>query len=624
MKIMLLRIANFRCFGDINDDGVWPIEFRPNSGLNLLIGSNSSGKTALIDAINIVLNPENRFNYNLISEFDFSWRNTKKKIQIEIVLSDIGPSIQKFPADIQWFNQDSWEAIDIENIEPNQNNHNEGILIRFEAYEDPIKGDIEWKWILPKFKPTEIEEKKELTKAQHESIGFFKIEPQIAKGAFTLGEYSALGRHLRRLNYKMGKLPLKIRPKNLTTECDISNLNCDECEHRLDCIREIEEGEQLTYEKTIGQKLSEITTRAVEVLGTFVQQDMAPGLGPRFGGFQTSLAALTVGYKQKKMGIENAGFIPFERLSAGEQYALSYALATTSMPGEKPPIIVTEEPETALYPSAIAKIIDEIQRQPSGKEPQIIMTSHSESVLRRFASEDIFLISPERKIINFKNSLRTSCPSTGLSHYELEWESKIMPGEASALFTEKILVVEGANENITSGYLDRLSEKKFLAALGYSIISCGGTGNIDKYAKILSGLDKKVSILLDGDEAGKDKAEELKNGYPIFIYEECDIEKDPTLEDALLLGLPNNKQDNALDEFYSHPTCETCSLNERSNKCWKIKCVREKGRPRHKEDLQRICLETYRKEKLFPPAFFRLAKEINLHKIGIKKLQIKA
>jgi len=111
---------------------------------------------------------------------------------------------------------------------------------------------------------------------------------------------------------------------------------------------------------------------------------------------------------------------------------------------------------------------------------------------------------------------------------------------------------------------------------------------MDKYAKILSGLEKKVSILVDGDEAGKNKAEELKNEYPIFIYEECDIEKDPTLEDALLLGLPNDEQDNALNEFYSHPSCETCGSKQRSNKCWKEDCVRKKDRPRHIVDLQLI------------------------------------
>lgn len=49
MYLSSIQIKNFRCF----DDQVHTIEFNP--GLTVLVGENDSGKSAILDAIKIVL-----------------------------------------------------------------------------------------------------------------------------------------------------------------------------------------------------------------------------------------------------------------------------------------------------------------------------------------------------------------------------------------------------------------------------------------------------------------------------------------------------------------------------------------------------------------------------------------
>ena len=48
MYLQELRISNFRCFSEPQT-----IEF--SKGINVLVGENDSGKTAIIDAIRIVM-----------------------------------------------------------------------------------------------------------------------------------------------------------------------------------------------------------------------------------------------------------------------------------------------------------------------------------------------------------------------------------------------------------------------------------------------------------------------------------------------------------------------------------------------------------------------------------------
>ncbi len=629
MKIDTIRVKNFRCYTE-SKGGLWGLEFRPNPDHNLIIGPNGAGKTALLDAIDLVMNVEGRTNQSLISEYDFSFCNTVKNICIEAVLTDIGHALGEFESDIQWIDSQCGEPIEYKALEIDETNQERAVLIRFEAWLDSNDGEIKWAWVLPKFPETGFEKQKELSKSQHRALGYFRIRPTITAGAFTLGQYSPLGRHLRKLQYRLGRLPDKLRGGAIIPECLIETPKCDQCGLKADCLPEIdvEENDGKDNQKKaipIGMALNEIVTGAKRMLGSHGWNEMDAGLGPRYGGMRSSLAALTLGLKSDKS--VDASFIPFERLSAGEKYALSFSLAKTQVPGDSPPVIIVEEPETALYQSALAKLMGDLQATPSGDTPQVIVSSHSEGVLRCFSTQYVFILDHNRIPHRVKDIITQQNTSKQLMS---RLETLIMGG-ASALFADKILLVEGAEDTLVSGKLDRLAAAtaaknkdtnfRSFAYLGWCVFSSDNASNAIDFVTLFRKFGKRVAALFDGDGPGKREAEKTKGLCPTFIYKSADG-GNPELEEALLKGLPEIDKGKVLERFYDIP-CTDCDKKDRQ--CWKqgSPCDLYDDKTARKKKIQSLCLEQYFMIKRFPPAFQSLLKKINTAKSGeIHKLMI--
>ena len=66
MKIVRLRIRNFRC---IKFAELFPVKH------NVLLGPNNTGKTAVLEALNLLLNPESSGRWTVIDENDFFSRD---------------------------------------------------------------------------------------------------------------------------------------------------------------------------------------------------------------------------------------------------------------------------------------------------------------------------------------------------------------------------------------------------------------------------------------------------------------------------------------------------------------------------------------------------------------------
>ena len=69
MFLSELKIWNFRKYGS-GDDGAPGLHLQLNKGLNLLVGENDSGKTAIVDAIKFVLQTQS-YDYQWLEEEDF-------------------------------------------------------------------------------------------------------------------------------------------------------------------------------------------------------------------------------------------------------------------------------------------------------------------------------------------------------------------------------------------------------------------------------------------------------------------------------------------------------------------------------------------------------------------------
>lgn len=614
MRIDSIKIRNFRCFPE-KDGGNWGVQFRPNMHLSLLVGPNGAGKTAILDALDLVLNTENRSNQSLITEYDFPNCDTTKPIYIEVSLIDLGEIRGEFASDIQWIDPADGILVEEKGILPDNNCHREAVIVALDAFLDERSGAIEWRWLLPKFPATSIESAKELSRSQHQALGYFRVRPTISAGTFTFGHYSVLGRHLKKLQYRLGKLPKCLKGQIDLPTCTLSDPQCSTCSSISDCMPDSEDNVPPSRQDslpTIGTVLNEIVSNARKMLNSSEWTDMQPGLGPRYGGLSSALAALTLGLRHNSE--VHQAFIPFDRLSAGEKYALSFSLAKAQIPGERPPVIVMEEPETALYPSAISTLLREVQAIPSGKEPQVIVSSHSEAVLRCFIPDDIFIIKKghdPKKLMDIVCGIK---PSGG--HFQKP-EYLIMPGGPSVLFADKVLVMEGARDVIIAGHLDRLAAKCAAVCTGphvsftmkgWCVFHATGADQIMDCIRVFNALGKKTSAVFDGDDTGQKYAEQVKDICPTFVYSSCHY-KEPALEEVLLAGIPFDDAKQILKEF---DNCSSCPHGTPKT-CWTIRGKCPKG---DKDDrkilLQTLCLEVYEQKGLFPPAFKNLLQQIDL------------
>ena len=95
MYIRDLKLWNFRKYGGSEWNLEKPhlsVEF--SSGINVLIGENDSGKSAILDAIKLVLKTH-AYEWIKIDENDFSNLRVEDKLRIEIIFADLKPEEAK-------------------------------------------------------------------------------------------------------------------------------------------------------------------------------------------------------------------------------------------------------------------------------------------------------------------------------------------------------------------------------------------------------------------------------------------------------------------------------------------------------------------------------------------------
>ncbi len=185
---------------------------------------------------------------------------------------------------------------------------------------------------------------------------------------------------------------------------------------------------------------------------------------------------------------------PFYRQGTGTINMLMLAMLSQIAEDKQNVIFAMEEPETAIPPYAQKRIIHEVRKLAS----QTLFTSHSPYVLEEFALSETIVLS--RDHIGKLQQAEVELPnSVKLKRYRQEFRQRFCEG----LLARRVLIAEGATESASFPVAcRRLAELKpetysSMEALGVCIVDAGGEGSIPDMAKLYKDIGKQTFALCD-------------------------------------------------------------------------------------------------------------------------------
>lgn len=457
MYIKTLKLWNFRKYGflnDLNRDPDLTVPF--NKGLNVLIGENDSGKTAILDAIKLVLKTH-AYEWIKIEKEDFTRGSEKLRIELDFA----GITDDEAKHFIEWLGWDD-EIVADNKIEKRP----KLILI----YQAELRDD--------KVIPSDI-------KAGMDGVGhLLNAEArEFLKCTYLKALRDADSELMAKKNSRLSQILqehklFKKRDKNQPHELEeiISNANNE--------IKKYFEKE----EKTDGLKSNkeQIVTPINDYLKEFISEQHLSKFDISSSDIKNILEKISLGiegYSKLGLGTMNRLFMAAELLH----------LKKENYDGLK--LCLIEELEAHLHPQAQMKIIEVLESE-AKKDIQFILTTHSPNLASKVPIENLI-------ICNKDGVYSLAKGNTKLEQKNYDFLKRFLDVTKSNLFFAKgVIIVEGWAEEI----LIPVIAKKMgysLTKHEVSIVNVGSTAYLH-FAKIFQRSDTKsmripVSIVTDLD-----------------------------------------------------------------------------------------------------------------------------
>lgn len=493
MKIAYLNIQNFR--------GIKSSELLFD-GHSVIVGDNNTGKSTILEAIDLVLGPERLSRYPILKEHDFfggqyfDEDNEPIKIDIELIIIDLNEEQRThFRNNLEWWNQDTNSLLDGPPAESTDNDSvSPAIRVKFLGSYDIEEDDFEG--------------------------NTFLMSPKNDDGTFPL--FSKWDKR------KCGFLFLRtLRTGNRALSLEKGTL--------LDIILRLHELRPQMWEDVLNQ-LRDISVADDPELGISpildTVQDRIRSIVPSewASNPQLRVSNLTRAHLRNVLTVfmgtgttdeDGKEFsIPFYYQGTGTINTLVLTLLSMIAELKENVIFAMEEPEIAIPPHTQKRVINSVTE----KSAQAIFTSHSPYVLEEFEPSKIITVKKERGVLTGFPSEYP--PAVKPKAYRDEFKRRF----CETLLARRVLIVEGKTEYdaipVAARRLNELNPSKYksLESLGLAVINAETDSQIEPLGDFYKKLGKDCFAVFDKQEENQRKAIEQQIKH-CFESDESSFEK---------------------------------------------------------------------------------------------------
>lgn len=454
MYLSLLKLKNFRSF----DSKIHEIAF--NKGLTVLVGENDSGKSAILDAIRIVLGTTD-FNWYRISDSDFF--NEDNSLEIEIICKFTDLSVLETSAFLEYLTYEDddrgekipslylhWKCRVLQSFKPARpvssmvtGKNGDGPILSPESRE--MLRVTYLRALRDAYSDMQSGRNSRLSQVVQNVPAISKGEPELREGV-ELKDLSLVG-IFNLSNKLLADYPaLKIVKEQMTDILKNQML--------LDGDNLATKFEVTGSETADTRKL----TSLLEKLDLTIDKDT------------TSLKGIP------GLGTSNIMSMACELL-----------LRRNSQ--ETCQLLLIEEPEAHIHAQRQMKLVKSLQDEAEANSQQIILTTHSPLLASAVKLENII-------IIKNGNAYPLSKSETNLESDDYSFLERYLDAtKANLFFARNVIIVEGPGEALLLPTLSRLLERDFVN-FGVSLVDVRSTG-LRRYSKIFQRKNKNNQMYSD-------------------------------------------------------------------------------------------------------------------------------
>lgn len=436
IKIRQVYIRNFRSIKELT--------WRPSPGINCLIGPGDSGKSSLLDAIELCLGIGSK-KASSMNDADFHLLNPKNNICIALTIGGLDDGLMDLE-DYGLFARGFDLATGTLYDEPAFGHEPALTLnVNVDEYREPVwslYSDRAWKKGLTR----------QLSRKDREKLFSARLNASNTE---------------RNLTWSMGSVLTRLTDEALNVNASL-----------MDAARLAKTSFGDVADEQVGKTLA-VVDRAAQALGV-----------PTGGKVRALLDTQFLSLREAAVTLHSSEGVPLRCLGTGSTRLLVAGLLKEV--SHAAPVVLVDEIEFGLEPHRLTRLLNALGSKLPDSLSQVFLTTHSPVTLQQLRSDHLQVVRRDLGI-HVVRSAGTGDPIQGL-----------LRKSPSAFLAEKVVVCEGASEmgllrGIDDFYVE-LGESSFLAH-GVSLCDAGGGSPrscIEK-AILFANLGYKVAAFIDND-----------------------------------------------------------------------------------------------------------------------------